>query len=94
MDINWFSHIKDPAEQENFRQTVFRSQETLERLNEILSSLEKDLDRIEFNPKFYETPNWDYKQASNNGYRRCLAQVRQLINLDQKENNERPISIN
>ena len=93
MDINWYNHIKDPVEQEKFRQTVYHSKETLERLDQLLSQLELDLDRVEFNPKFYETPNWDYKQASNNGYRRCLAQLRSLTNLDQKEPNDRSISI-
>lgn len=94
MDINWYNHIKDPIEQENFRQTIFRSKETLERLDQIMAQLETDLDRIEFSPKFYETPNWDYKQASNNGYRRCLAQIRNLVNLDHKDNNERPVPTN
>lgn len=94
MAINsvWVSNIKTPEAQEDFRQLLYRSKTTLERLDEILYGLESDLDRIEFNPKFYETPNWDYKQASNNGYRRCISQIRNLINLDQKDNNERPVS--
>lgn len=85
MDINWTRNIKDEEEKERFVNTLLHSKTVLRRLGEILDSYEDDLDSKETSLKTYETPNWEHRQAHCNGYRQCLRQIKNLINLDQKE---------
>jgi len=86
MYTKWTSHLTDPEEKTRFTNKILSSRSVLERLSTILNEQEKELDRIETDPRIYEIPNWEYRQADNNGYRRCLSILKKLINLDQQEN--------
>ena len=80
----WTRHLANPEEKERFKGSVVASKPVLDRAKEILDKMEQDLDQVEVNPKYYETPNWDYRQAHNNGYRQCLRIVKKLIDLDKQ----------
>lgn len=81
----WTKHLKDPAEIEKFKGSLFSSKQIFRRLNEIILEEEKKFDRKEFNETIFETPNWPYLQAYFNGFRACLEMFKKLINLDPKE---------
>lgn len=85
MYIAWTKHIKDSEEKERFENSILGSKSVLNRLKDILDESEIELNRAETDPRNYETPNWDYRQAHNNGYRQCLSVVRKLIDLDQQK---------
>lgn len=85
MYIAWTKHITDDKEKEEFRKDVIASKRVLDRLKAIIDESEQDLGRSEINPKNYEIPNWDYRQAHNNGYRASLYHIKKLIDLDQQK---------
>jgi len=85
MYVAWTKHLQDTKEKEDFKRTVYGSKTVLERLTSILNEMETDLNTVEISPKTYEVPNWDYRQAHNNGYRQCLNILKKLINLDQQK---------
>lgn len=89
MKTVWTSHLKDADDKAQYEDNIIHSKWVLTRLGEILESIERGLDRQESSPKAYDSPNWDYRQADANGYRRCLWTIKDLINLDQKETNDR-----
>ena len=79
MISDWTKHLKD-ADKTRFKNSIYGSKAVLERLDDLLTEYEKDLVRTEVD---YNSPNWDYRQADANGYRRCLQKIKTLINLDQ-----------
>ena len=83
MISKWTSHLQTDKEKEDFQKEVYSAKRVLERLSKIVEEMDEEADRIETNPKFYELPNWDYRQANNNGYRRCLSILRKITTLDQ-----------
>lgn len=83
MISKWTSHLQTDKEKEDFQKEVYSAKRVLERLSQMVSEMDTEAEQIETNPKFYELPNWDYRQANNNGYRRCLSILRKITNLDQ-----------
>ena len=81
MISDWTKHLK-AEEKERFRNSVYGSKTVLDRLDDLLSEYEQDLEKTEVD---YNSPNWDYRQADANGYRRCLKKIKQLITLDQEK---------
>lgn len=81
----WTKHISDQSEKEQFQKQVLGSKVVLNRLQALLNELKEDADGLELNPKIYDIPNWEHRQADMNGYKRCLKQVSKLINLDQEK---------
>lgn len=81
----WTKHIKDEAQKEQFKNTILGSKPVLNRLHELLKEIEDDQDSIERNPKMYDSPNWDYRQAHLNGYKQALSTIKRIITLDQEE---------
>lgn len=81
----WTKHLKTEEEKERFRNSVLGSKQVLKRLQEILKEVEGDLDNSELNTKIYDIPNWSYRQADMNGFRRCLKTIQKIITLDQKD---------
>lgn len=84
MFMAWTKHITDPEEKIRFENSVQSSKHVLDRLKDMLDEQERDLNRAETDPRNYETPNWDYRQAHNNGYRQCLAVLKKFVDLDQQ----------
>ncbi len=81
----WTKHCRSDAEKEQFQNEVLGSSRVLKRLQELLKEVETDLDQTEQSTKIYDLPNWDYRQADMNGFRRALRTVNKIINLDQQE---------
>jgi len=48
--------------------------------------MKEDADNTELNTKVYDIPNWAYRQADTNGFKRALKLVSKVINLDQQDN--------
>lgn len=56
----------------------------------MLEGLTSGIDRMELDPRIYDTPNWDKRIAHDNGFKQCLKKIKNIINLDQKaESNDR-----
>lgn len=81
MITKWTSHLTTQKEKDDFAKEVYSAKNVLDRLTQIVKEMDEEADQIETNPKFYELPNWDYRQANNNGYRRCLSILRKITNL-------------
>lgn len=89
MYTKWTEHLKTESEKDEFRKTLRGSRQIFDRQQDILTEMEKDLDTAEINPKMYELPNWDFRQAHNNGYRQCLAILKKLTDLDQQNTKDK-----
>lgn len=81
----WTKHLKEEEAKERFRNSVLGSKNVLERLDQILDEMDKDIQTQELNTKIYDIPNWDYRQAHTNGMRSQIKMMKRLINLDQKD---------
>lgn len=92
MKTAWTAQATDVEEKAQLENNLMRSKWVLDRLYQIIESMERGLDRQESSPSAYDSPNWDYRQADANGYRRALWTIKDLINLDQKENNDRQLT--
>lgn len=79
----WTKHISDEDEKQRFKNSVLGSKTVLDRLQELIDEMKADADNLEMSTKVYDVPNWDYRQADLNGYKRCLKQISKIINLDQ-----------
>lgn len=88
MDQRWTSNLGTQDEKERFRKYVRQSKGVLDRLDQLLAIEEDILTSKETNESAYDTPSWAPQQADRNGYRRCLRRIRQLIYLDQRNDNE------
>lgn len=81
----WTKHLKTDEDKERFKRTVLSSKATLERLQELLNEKRVEVETEELSTTVYDSPNWDYRQADINGYKRCLKQITRIINLDQQD---------
>lgn len=82
----WTKACRSEEEKKELSNQINGSKVTLTRLQQLLDEMKCDCDNTEMNTKIYDLPNWDYRQADVNGYKRCLKQVSKLINLDQGTN--------
>jgi hypothetical protein len=80
----WTKHLKTEEDKEKFEKSIRSAKHILERLTEILTEAENDLNNSEINSRNYDTPNWDYKQAHVNGQKSTLRTIKRLINLDKE----------
>jgi hypothetical protein len=94
MYTRWTQNLTDPEQIKEFQDYVKGSKRLLNRLSEILDEEEIAINKSETTQKTYENPNWSYLQAHKNGYRQCLKVLRILINLDQQEHDNDPITLN
>lgn len=79
MISKWTEHLRnDPKAKEKFEQYVKGSKELLNRLEDILTDLEKSLDRSEIDPNQFDNPNWAYLQAYKNGCKGMLQKIKTL----------------
>lgn len=88
MITNWANHLKTDQEKQNFLNEVKGSRRVLERLAAMVDELDKAQERIELSAEFYTLPNWKYRQANVNGFRRALNTIKTIINLDQQRDNK------
>jgi hypothetical protein len=84
----WTANLQTDEEKERFQNSLKGSKVVLDRLDQILTNKEMDLDRSTKSIKQYQTPNWGFETAHKNGYASALTQIRDLINLD----HQRPLT--
>lgn len=81
----WTKNLKTDEDKVRFKNTVLGSKAVLERLQELLNEIEDEVNTLELNTKIYDIPNWDYRQADMNGFRRALRTIKKIITLDQQD---------
>ncbi len=79
----WTKHLEDDKK-ESFKNSIKGSKIVLDRAVEILKEEENNIIQVELNHKIYDSPNWDYKIAHDNGFRAGLRTAMKLLNLDQQ----------
>lgn len=84
----WTKNLKTEEEKENFTNQLIGARPVLQRLSDLLTEKEAELDRSERSQKAYENPNWAYLQAHRNGCAGMLQSIKDLINLDQQREHE------
>lgn len=85
MITKWTSHLPTNEDKANFENEVKGSRRVLARLAEMVDELDKAQERLELSAEFYTVPNWDYRQANVNGFRRALNSIKTIIDLDQQK---------
>lgn len=84
MYTKWYTHIKDPEQQDKFRDQILSAKPVLERIAQILQEEKQGIDTSITSIKAFDTPNWDVKRAFKDG---CLCElnfVNKLIDLEQQ----------
>lgn len=84
MKTAWTQGLNEQDSQQLLKQ-LKSSTGVLDRLIEIMDRDERALTAQESKSSVYDLPNWEYRQADANGYRRCLREYKQLLNIDPKE---------
>lgn len=90
MKTQWIQHCKSDAEKEDYTNSLMRAKWVLDDLSKLVQSNLNSRETAEISPKTYESPNWGYMQAHNNGYKQALKDFLNLINLDQDNNGRQP----
>ncbi|SRR6266550_1979281 len=85
----WTKHLKDQEDKVRFERSVRDSKWILDHLMTIIDEKNRSLSAAEIYTTVYDNPNWQFKQADCNGYKRCLRDMKSLINLDHKETDDR-----
>jgi len=78
----WTQDCTSTDEKEQLQKSIYSSKPVLDRLGKIIRKELSTLEVAEISPNFYETPNWDYKQAHTNGFKSAIRMVLKVINLD------------
>lgn len=88
MKTQWTSHLKDDEEKDRFQKQILAAKPVLERLNTLLDQRQTTIDSMEVGTEKYFQPGWSAIQAHNNGERASIRYIKNLINLDQRENKD------
>lgn len=83
MRTEWFSHLPNQAEKEQFKKTVLASKIVLDRLQEICYNKIKNGEKT--SETDYDSPSWAYLQADRNGFLRAYREILTLLNVSDKE---------
>ena len=88
MKIQWTSHLKDEEAKERFQKQILAAKPVLERLDFLLNERQKAIETIETGVEKYIQPGWSAIQAHYNGEKASIKYIKNLINLDQRENKD------
>jgi len=79
MKTTWIKGVTDTQVLEDIK-TAFQSSYVLrKRLAEILEDKSKEKERSDMNVDGYDCPNWSYKMADSQGYKRAISEIISLI---------------
>lgn len=78
VDMKWVQGIAS-EKKEPFEQLLRNSSIVFTKLTEILENLDRD--NLKTTKTDYDSPSWAYRQADQNGYRRALRDVINLITM-------------
>lgn len=81
----WTKNLKTEEEKKRFESSLQGSKIVLDRLSQMLSEEESEVNRSEMSVDVYDSGSWSHKQAHKNGQRSMIRKIQQLINLDQKD---------
>jgi hypothetical protein len=84
MLTKWTQHLTDSEEKQAFQKHVWSAKPVLERIIDLIKEDIENLEKVEISTRAYESPNWAYRQADCNGYKRAMANIKTLIDLDQQ----------
>jgi hypothetical protein len=85
MKTLWTSNLQDQEDKERFERAVRSARPVFDRLTEILDERLKAIDAIDTGVQKYTQPGWDAIQAHYNGEKASIKYIKNLITLDQKE---------
>ena len=85
----WTKNCATQEDKQKLEASILGSKIALNRLKDLMKEDEDALNSKEVGSKAYDLPNWEYRQADANGYRRCLREYMKLLNLDQEDINAR-----
>ncbi|SRR5258706_3175255 len=85
----WTKNCTSVEEKTKLEASILGSKIALNRVKELMKEDEDALNNREIGSKAYDLPNWEYRQADANGYRRCLKEYQKLLTLDQEDINAR-----
>lgn len=84
MFIDWTKHLKTEEEKEQFRNQVKAAKPVLDRLKALIDEREAGLDKLDLDPKSFNSPGWPFYQASRIGAKASTMWTRKLIDLDKQ----------
>jgi cellobiose-specific phosphotransferase system component IIA len=79
LQTQWFSHLKDKQEQEQFKQNIRSSKNILDRAHEIVYNIVKNEELNSLHD--YDSPSWSHKQAHLNGRREAFQEILKLLDI-------------
>lgn len=82
MDVAW-TKGKTEEEKKLYFESLKRVKWAFDDMNKLLDSNLRSVEAAEMSPKVYDNPNWEYRQADANGYKRALRDVKNLTTIDQ-----------
>ena len=88
MKIQWTSHLKTEEDKDRFQKQIIASKPVLERLETLLNERQKAIESIETGTEKYIQPGWSAIQAHYNGEKASIKYIKNLLNLDQRENKD------
>jgi len=86
MKTIWTSNLTDQEDKERFERLVRSSKPVLNRLDEVLNERMKAIEQIQTGVEIYKQPGWDALLAYYNGSKATIKLLKNIINLDQKDN--------
>lgn len=78
----WFLNAKTEKEKEEVKNLVLNSSRILELISNVLNRELKELDTP--SKKDYDKPSWAYYAADNNGYKRAIKKLKDIIEIEEK----------
>jgi hypothetical protein len=79
LSLQWTSHLKDPQDKKNLEASIRASTLALGTLRSILIQRLENLQKEETTIGAYENSAWAYKQAHQNGVKRSIRDVLELL---------------
>jgi hypothetical protein len=85
----WTKHLKTDEEKAKYLEKLRKQRLLFEHILSMIEDNKASIEAQEITTKAYDNPNWKYRQADCNGYKRCLRDFKTLFTLDHEENNGR-----
>ena len=79
MKSSWTKGMSTAQEKEDIRGAFKQSLYFRKRMLELLQDKIEERERASMSDEGYDCPNWAYKQAANQGYKKALLEVISLI---------------
>lgn len=83
MITQWTKHCTSEEEKKQYVESLKRAKWVFDDINKLVDSNLASREASEISPSTYESPNWAYQQAHNNGYKQALRDLKKLLTIDQ-----------